>query len=704
LVRSRFSGDHPVRSLLSIALLGLVLTSLGASGPTHALTSQQVQQLLADDGAAGDLFGFSVSIDGDTALIGAFWDDDNGFNSGSAYVFTRTSGTWSQQAKLTADDGAEGDSFGRSVSIDGDTALIGAGESLFSSDTGSAYVFTRTGGTWSQQAKLTADDAAAGDRFGFSVSIDGDTALIGASESDDAGFKSGSAYVFTRTGSTWNQQAKLTADDAAALGRFGFSVSIDGDTALIGAPKFDDGAAKPSDRYEDGEPPGSAYVFTRTSGTWNQQAELTADDAAEGDWFGLSVSIDGDTALIGAHVSVGLSSRDSGSAYVFTRTSDTWNQQAKLAADDAVGGVLLGISVSIDGDTALIGATQKVDDGFTSVFTSGSAYVFTRTSGTWSQLTKLTVDDAEKINSVGSSVALDGDTALIGASDFNSGSGSAYAFDVSGDGDATCGRPFFQIGVSRGLFVWQDCSDRGIRVIGLGGSGSASYRGVIASGESLSAPSSSTLESGDSATLAPSGRRIDFSLTLGGGWDDDFTYFASAGSCLEVRARSADTGVFVGPNGRAVSGAFDPATGAPCTLPETGDEECGAPALGAEAAGLYVWQECDGTWRVLLTGYDEKGGSVAAVGAIESAATISGVQALSLEPGDRAERESAGRVAFGMRTISPWSDAFSFATEDAEAGPCIDLQGLSGTLEIRLGRAQKVIGARRFDASTGGSC
>ncbi len=244
------------RKFFSLGLAGALLSILAP--PVSALTPMEVAKLLADDAEAGDRFGFSVAVDGDTALIGAFLHDDAGSSSGSAYVFTRDGmGNWSQQAKLTAGDAAADDQFGFSVSVAGDTALIGApldDDDVAGNASGSAYVFMRSGTTWTQQAKLTADDDAdVNDNFGNSVSVDGDTALIGAHFNDDASNDSGSAYVFTRDGmGNWSQQAKLTADDAATLDEFGYSVSVAGDTALIGA-RLDDDAFTNS---------GSAYVFS----------------------------------------------------------------------------------------------------------------------------------------------------------------------------------------------------------------------------------------------------------------------------------------------------------------------------------------------------------------------------------------------------------------------------------------------------------
>ena len=404
----------------------------------------QRAKLTANDAFAFDLFGGGVSIDGYTMVIGARLDDDDGNNSGSAYVFTRGSTfNWTQIAKLTASDGAADDYFGRSVSIDGDTIVIGSPyEDVYGSNSGAAYVYTRnTAGSltsgWTQRAKLTASDGAAGDYFGHSVSIDGDTIVIGAWYDTDQGSHSGSAYVFTRNtdGSFgWTQRAKLTASDAAANDNFGECVSVDGDTIVIGA------------RWNDGQN-GSAYVFTRntagslTSG-WTQRAKLTASNGAAGDHFGISVTIDGDTIAIGAW---GRTSYQ-GSAYIFTRNTagsltSGWTQRAQLTASDGAASDMFGGNLSIDGDTVVVGAHGDDDNGSM----SGSAYVFTRdtpgslTSG-WTQLIKLTASDGAAddrfsnnpfLHGVG--VAVDGDTIVIGApldDDNGASSGSVYTFNI----------------------------------------------------------------------------------------------------------------------------------------------------------------------------------------------------------------------------------------------------------------------------------
>ena len=386
-------------------------------------------QLIASDGATNDQFGYSVALSGDTALVGAPFDDVGTFtDQGSAYVFTRSGSIWIQQAQLTATGGAANDRFGYSVALSGDTALVGAylDDIGANGDRGSAYVFTRTGATWTQQAQLTATGGAANDQFGIAVALSGDTALVGA-WLDDVVINSnqGAAYVFTRSGTTWTQQAQLTASDGAANDNLGFSVALSGDTALVGVP-FDDVGAKADQ--------GSAYVFVRTGATWTQQAQLTASDGAAGDNSGYSVALSGDTALVGAyHDDVGVNA-DQGAASVFVRSGATWTQQAQLTAFDGAPGDNFGYSVALSGDTALVGAW--FDDVGPNA-NQGSVYVFTRSGGTWTLQAQRTATGAAANDQFGCAVAVSGDTALAGLYGgevgANGNQGSAWTFSPADD-------------------------------------------------------------------------------------------------------------------------------------------------------------------------------------------------------------------------------------------------------------------------------
>jgi hypothetical protein len=250
-------------------------------------------------------------------IVGAHGDDGNGNASGAAYVFERCVSTfvacsqaWFDRGKLIASDAAEGDFFGFSVAIDGDYAIIGAYLKGIASDTseGAAYVFERSGDTWTETDKLTTGDAADGDHFGFSVSIGGNYAIISAFSDDLAGKSKGSAYAFKSNGDAWTEVGKLTASDAADFDFFGKSVAISGDYAIIGA----------ADSDLTGTSEGSAYVFRRSGDTWVEIAKLTANDAAELDFFGESVAISGDYAIIGAFWD-DLTGTDEGSAYIFVK-------------------------------------------------------------------------------------------------------------------------------------------------------------------------------------------------------------------------------------------------------------------------------------------------------------------------------------------------------------------------------------------------
>jgi len=401
-------------------------------GPTVSATLayQQQGKFQASDAQASDYFGYSVSIsgDGNTAIIGAYQEDDTGFvyEAGAAYIFTLSGGTWTQQQKIQASDRQAGDRFGYSVSLssDGNTAIIGAyREDTGGSEAGAAYIFTRSSGTWTQQQKIQASDIQAVDYFGYSVSLssDGNTALIGAWREDTGASNAGAAYIFTRSSGTWTQQQKIQASDAQASDYFGHSVSLsgDGNTALVGAYLEDAG----------GTSAGAAYVFTRSSGTWTQQQKIQASDAQASDYFGYSVSLsgDGNAALVGAYLE-DAGGTNAGAAYVFTQSNGTWTQQQKIQASDPQASDNFGYSVSLsgDGNTALVGAHPE-DTGF------GAAYIFTRSNGTWSQNQKIQASDAETYDYFGYSVSLsgDGNAALVGAyleDTVDTDAGAAYIF------------------------------------------------------------------------------------------------------------------------------------------------------------------------------------------------------------------------------------------------------------------------------------
>jgi hypothetical protein len=389
------------------------------------------QKLVASDGSASDALGTSVALSGDTAVVGAPWDSfAPASGQGSAYVFVRGGVAWVEQQRLRASDAAEGSSFGISVALSADTMLVGA----FQDDTGpndrqgSAYVFTRTGSTWTEAQKLLASDGEAGSYFGGSVALAGDTALVGAPGRSGGG----AAYVFVRSGSTWTPQQTLVASDVSAGDEFGGSVALGADTALVGAPR---------DQVGSNAAQGSAYVFVRVGSTWTVQQKLTASDGAAGDTFG-SIVLSGDTALIGAPSRTVGTNLTQGSVYVFVRMGSTWTEQQALAASDGASEEYLGRSLALSGDTALAGVAER-DVGTNQ--RQGSAYVFSRSGSTWVEQQKLFASDGQADDNFGASVALSGAMALVGASNDGVGSnaaqGSAYVFTFGEENGDLCTSP-----------------------------------------------------------------------------------------------------------------------------------------------------------------------------------------------------------------------------------------------------------------------
>jgi hypothetical protein len=366
------------------------------SGGTHWSHQARPTPPTAADATAGDRFGFSMAVAGADALVGAPGKDSA---SGAAYVFVPRGAGWLQQARLSANDAAVGDRFGFSVASAGDAALVGAPDT--NRDAGAAYVFAPRGANWLQQARLSANDATAGGQFGFSAALAGDTALVGAPGTNGG---AGAAYVFVRRGASWRQQARLSAGDATAGGQFGFSAALAGDTALVGAPGTNGGA-------------GAAYVFVRRGTRWSQQARLSAGDTMAGDELGTAVSLSGNTTLVGAGAPF---NTHAGAAYVFVRSGTRWRQQARLTASDGAAGDQFGLSVALSGSTAMVGAPFNTH--------AGAVYVFVRRGTGWRQQVKLTASDGAAGDQFGLFVTLSGATGLVGAPGQNTSTGVTYVF------------------------------------------------------------------------------------------------------------------------------------------------------------------------------------------------------------------------------------------------------------------------------------
>ena len=406
---------RPAARVVRFVLLAVILTAVAvpsaALSPVSASPPAQTK-LTAAAGTQDAKFGTSVSIDGNTAVVGA--PDEGGM--GAAYVFTKRGARWVEQATLVPVVRTQGERFGYDVAISGDTIVVGApnaDQTRLIADPGVAYVFVRTPRGWSQQAKLSPSDSRTDDAFGFGVAISGDTILVGANAGSVLpSVESGAAYVFTRAGQAWNEQAKLTPADGAPDDNFGFSVALSGDTAVVGMPRGDVGRALGQ---------GSARVFTRRGGVWAEQATLTVAEALPGDWVGASTSISGDTVVIGASGKTIGSNPSQGAAYVFTREGGVWTQTAELIAPDGTANDGFGHSVTATDQHVAVGA--HFDDG-------GSTYVFRRDSG-WQAPTKLRAEGAALL---GVSVWMSGHTVISGANftavDGKNAQGAAYVFDL----------------------------------------------------------------------------------------------------------------------------------------------------------------------------------------------------------------------------------------------------------------------------------
>ncbi len=506
-------------SILHSSFVRIVIDDTDATYPLTIDPVAQQAYLKASNTDANDGFGVSVAASGDTVVVGASLEDSsasgvNGnqgnvgasFDAGAAYVFVRdAAGVWSQQAYLKASNTGAGDRFGRSVAVSSDTIVVGAyqedsnatgvdGNQVdnSASASGAAYVFVRSSGVWTQQAYLKASNTGANDSFGLSVDVSGDTVVVGASledsnatgvdgnQADNSAAGSGAAYVFVRSGATWSQQAYLKASNTEANDRFGESVAVSGDTVVVGAPQEDSNATGVNGNQADNSAvvSGAAYVFVRSGGVWSQQAYIKASNTGVGDSFGDSVAVSGDTVVVGAPLEASSatgvngnqadnSANNSGAAYVFVRDAGgVWSQEAYLKASNTGSGDEFGYSVAVSGDTVVVGARNE-DSSATGVdgngadnsaILSGAAYVFVReVGGVWSQQAYLKASNTGAFDNFGESVAVSGDAVVVGADGEESNAtgvdgnqadnsaanaGAAYVFvlcpDLAGDMNCDC--------------------------------------------------------------------------------------------------------------------------------------------------------------------------------------------------------------------------------------------------------------------------
>ncbi len=544
-----------------------------------------IAEFTSADSVANDGFGVSIAQSGATMVVGAQETTLN-FHAqqGVAYVFTRAGGTWTQQGPaLQASDGATEDYFGTSVAISGTTAIVGAdgkkvGENLVQ---GAAYVFTLVGGTWTQQGPaLAPSDPAAGDGFGHCVALSGTTAVVGAwTKTVGTAGAQGAAYVFTQTSAGWVQQGPaLHASDGGVEDRFGSSVALAGSTLIVGAASAKIGASFNQ---------GAAYVFTSSGGSWTQVGPaLHAGDGTAGDGFATSVALSGTTALVGAPgKSIG-ANLNQGAVYVFAPSGGAWTQQgAPLHAGDPASYDSFGQSLALEGTTAIIGAYEKTVDKET---TRGAVYAFTSSGGVWTQQgSPFRTADGGTGDFLGKGVTLDGGTVLASAwgkhAIYEFGLGSANADACSSAAD--CASGFCVEGVCCDSACTGSCrSCLGSRTGGVSGrcGDIPTLAACSACAVDADCPSGDFCAAGACAPKLANGAACSTTTPCASGWCvEGVCCNAVCGPCLSCLAARKGTGAD-GTCGAIPAGAADPeCAGGVCTA-------SGASALRCDGAGACV--------------------------------------------------------------------------------------------------------------------
>lgn len=434
---------------------------------------REAQKLAGHDGRPGDGFGTAVALGGSKAVVGAIYAARGDTQSqGAAYVFSYFDGRWSLEQKLTAKDGKTGDAFGIDVDIQGNTVAAGAAAADIGNeaDQGAVYIFTEDR-RWTQRTKLIAFDGAAGDQFGGALALDEGTLLVGARNKDVApNPDQGAAYVYTGAGAEWDLQQRLTVNDGRDNDGFGASVALQGDTAFIGATGWD-----LVQYWQTKLDQGAVYIFTRSGDLWSRSQDLISHDGEADDLFGSSLALDGDTAVVGAVRAMDLDFGSAGKFYVTERGPQPWPLAGRVRDSDANGCPGYGYDVGLEGTTAVVnrsavfggeGAvyfytledgtwketqTFNLDGGATSIALqgdtavigaayasgqpgktyAGAAYVFTREGGVWKQQQKLVAADSGDYDHFGEAVALDGGTLMVGAPS-NNERGAVYFYRRSG--------------------------------------------------------------------------------------------------------------------------------------------------------------------------------------------------------------------------------------------------------------------------------
>lgn len=510
------SGIAAPLPLLGANVVPVVVTAESGVTRTYTLTIRRAAAaayLKASNTGSPDQFGDAVAVDDTTLVVGAAGESScattvNGDGSnnacagaGAVYVFVRSGGVWTQQAYLKASNSGAGDAFGASVGVSGDLVVVGARNEASCATTvngngadnacaaaGAAYVFARTGTTWTQQAYLKAANAAANDQFGTAVSINGTTivatapsedscaATVGGDAANNGCSDAGAGYVFERIGTTWTQQAYLKTTNTGGGDNLGLSARVHGDTVLLGATGEDSCATTIGGDGTNNAclSAGAAYVFARNGTTWTQQAYLKAANTGAGDQLGRAVGLFGDTAVVGAFgedsCATGVNGNgadencsDAGAAYVFARSGTTWTQQAYLKASNTGAGDTFGTAVDVYGTSVVVGARGEAscatgvgsDGSGEACAFAGAAYLFDRPASTWVAKTLVKATNTGANDYVGMSVALSSNVLVLGA---NGEDGCATGVNGNGADDAC---------VNGGAaYTWLVCPDGSVALSG----------------------------------------------------------------------------------------------------------------------------------------------------------------------------------------------------------------------------------------------
>ncbi len=463
------SASDPIPLAVGANTITVIVTAsdgVTTSTYTVTVTRESADQfarrayIKASNTDSDDNFGYSVALSGDTLAVGAPGEASNARgingdqsntsapNAGAVYVFTRSGTTWTQQAYLKASNTRQDYSFGDSVALDGDTLAVGStGEAsnakgidgdqsnTSTPNAGAVYVFIRSGTTWTQQAYVKASNTRQDYAFGVSVALDGDTLAVGSTgeasnakvidgdQNNTLAPGAGAVYVFTRSGTTWAQQAYVKASNTRQDYAFGYSVALDGDTLAVGSTGEASNASGINGNQTNTLAPnaGAVYVFTRSGTTWTQQAYVKASNTRQDYAFGHSVALSGDTLAVGstgeASNASGINGDQSntsvpnaGAVYVFVRSGTVWSQQAYVKASNPGPNSEdnFGLSLALRDDTLIVGAPGQ------NTFT-GAGYLYTRSSGTWSQLAYFQASNPDVNASFGWSLALTDDMLAVGA-------------------------------------------------------------------------------------------------------------------------------------------------------------------------------------------------------------------------------------------------------------------------------------------------